>query len=137
MILRHMALTCSSEKRSDRFYKNLLGLEKSEPKILPRPLSKAIFNVDSELIMINYQGEQVHFEIFITGHSKNDGRQIEHVCLEVNDLQNFLKKCHDLDVEISQIPKGDRSLIFIRDYDGNLFEIKHKSPKEQLVQHPY
>jgi catechol 2,3-dioxygenase-like lactoylglutathione lyase family enzyme len=119
-----MALTCSSEKKSDRFYKNLLGLEKSEPKILPMPLSKAIFNVDSELMMINYQGEQVHFEIFISGHSINDGRQIEHVCLEVNDLQNFLKKCRDLDIEISQIPKGDRTLIFIRDYDGNLFEIK-------------
>jgi catechol 2,3-dioxygenase-like lactoylglutathione lyase family enzyme len=123
-----MALTCSSEKKSDRFYKNLLGLEKSEPKILPMPLSKAIFNVDSELMMINYQGEQVHFEIFISGHSINDGRQIEHVCLEVNDLQNFLKKCRDLDVEISQIPKGDRTLIFIRDYDGNLFEIKQKPP---------
>ena len=123
MLLRHMALTCSSEKKSDRFYKNLLGLEKSEPKSLPVPLSKAIFNVDSELMMINYQGQQVHFEIFITGHSIIDGRQIEHVCLEVNDLQNFLKKCRDLDVEISQIPKGDRILTFIRDYDGNLFEI--------------
>jgi hypothetical protein len=39
------------------------------------------------------------------------------------DLQ-FRKKCRDLDVEISQIPKGDRPLTFIRDYDGNLFEIK-------------
>ena len=28
MILRHVALTCSSEKKSDRFYKDLLGLDK-------------------------------------------------------------------------------------------------------------
>ncbi|MGD2188148.1 MAG: hypothetical protein PVI71_18605, partial [Desulfobacterales bacterium] len=69
MILRHAALVCSSEKKSDRFYKNLLGLEKSEPKTLPLSLSKAIFNVDAELLMVNYQGEHVHFEIFITGHS--------------------------------------------------------------------
>lgn len=129
MLLRHVALNCSSEKKSDRFYKNLLGLEKSEPKILPLTLSKAIFNVDTELMMINYQGEKVFFEIFITGHLMNDARQIEHVCLEVDDLQNFLKKCRDLDVEISQIPKGDRTLTFIRDYDGNLFEIKHKQAK--------
>jgi catechol 2,3-dioxygenase-like lactoylglutathione lyase family enzyme len=124
MLLRHMALTCSSEKKSDRFYKNLLGLQKSEPKILPIPLSKAIFNVDSELMMINYQSEQVHFEIFITDHSISDGRHIEHVCIEVDDLQNFLTKCRDLEVEIFQIPKGDRTLTFIRDYDGNLFEVK-------------
>jgi catechol 2,3-dioxygenase-like lactoylglutathione lyase family enzyme len=124
MLLRHAALTCSSEKNSDKFYKNLLGLKKSEPKILPTPLSKAIFNVDSELMMINYQGEQVHFEIFISGPSINAGRQIEHVCLEVDDLQGFLKKCRNLRVEVSQIPKRDRTLNFIRDFDGNLFEIK-------------
>jgi len=124
MILRHVALTCSSEKKSDRFYKDLLGLEKTEPKNLAQPLSKAIFNVDTELPMINYRNGQVHFEIFITGHSINNSRQIEHVCLEVDDLQGFLGKCRDLDVEISQIPKGDRILTFIRDFDGNLFEIK-------------
>ena len=124
MLLRHVALACSSENNSDRFYKDLLGLQKSEPKILPAALSRAIFNIDAELVMINYQNEPVHFEIFITGHSVNRSRQIEHTCLEVDDLPSFLKKCNELGVEISQIPKGDRTLTFIRDYDGNLFEIK-------------
>jgi catechol 2,3-dioxygenase-like lactoylglutathione lyase family enzyme len=124
MLLRHVALTCSSEKNSDRFFKTLLGLEKSEPKILPLHLSKAIFNVDTELRMINYLNEHTHFEIFITDHSINHIIQVAHVCLEVDDLQGFLKKCRDLEVDVSQIPKGDRSLTFIRDYDGNLFEIK-------------
>jgi catechol 2,3-dioxygenase-like lactoylglutathione lyase family enzyme len=125
MILRHVALTCSSEKKSDRFYINLLGLQKSEPRILPASLSKAIFNVDTELMMINYQGEKVHFEVFISNHLMIAAKQIGHVCLEVDDLQNFLKKGRDLNFKISQIPRGDRTLTFIRDYDGNLFEIKH------------
>ena len=124
MILRHVALACSSEKKSDRFYKDLLDLKKSEPKILPAALSRAIFNIDSELVMINYQNEQVHFEIFITDDSVTRSRQFEHTCLEVDDLPGFLKKCSDLGVDISQIPKGDRTLTFIMDYDGNLFEIK-------------
>ena len=124
MILRHVALTCSSEKNSDRFFKNLFGLEKSEPKILQRPLSKAIFNVDADLMMINYRDEQVHFEIFITGQSVNRIEQIGHVCLEVEDLNAFLNECHHLEIEVTPVPKGDRTLTFIRDYDGNLFEIK-------------
>ena len=124
MILRHVALMCSSEQNSDKFYKNLLGLEKSEPKFLPRALTKAIFGVDSELRIINYLDEKVHFEIFISSHSGISDEQIEHICLEVEDLQVFLKKCHELGVEVSQIPKGDRTLTFIRDLDGNLFEIK-------------
>jgi catechol 2,3-dioxygenase-like lactoylglutathione lyase family enzyme len=124
MRLQHVALTCSSEKNSDRFYKDLLGLEKSEPKSLAGPLSKAIFKVDAELLMVQYRGKEIHFEIFITDHPVNNNRQIDHVCLEVDDLKSFLKKCRDLDVKISQIPKGDRILTFIRDFDGNIFEIK-------------
>ena len=124
MLLRHVALTCSSEKKSDRFYKDLLGLQKSEPKILPVALSRDIFNIVAELVMINYRNEQVHFEIFITDHSVNHGRQVEHTCLEVDDLPDFIKKCNERGIDISQIPKGDRILTFIRDFDGNLFEIK-------------
>ena len=130
MILRHVALTSSSEKNSDKFFKNLLCLEKSEPKTLPRALSKAIFGIDSELQILNYLDEYVHFEIFICSHSMNRVRQIEHVCLEVDDLQGFLKKCRNLGVEVSQIPKGDRTLTFIRDFDGNLFEMKQMQPQK-------
>jgi hypothetical protein len=32
-----------------------------------------------------------------------------------------------LGVEITQIPKGDRTLTFIKDFDGNLFEIKRSA----------
>ena len=123
-MLRHIALTCSSEKNSDRFYKNLLGLEKSAPKILAKPLSKAIFNVAAELLMINYRGEQVHFEIFIADQSASRIEQIGHVCLEIKDLNAFLNECQRLEIEVIQVPKGDKTLTFIRDYDGNLFEIK-------------
>ncbi len=124
MILRHVALTCRSEKNSDRFFKHLLGLQKSEPQTLAVSLSKAIFDVDDELLMINYRGENVHFEIFITGQTLNRERQIGHVCLEVKDLKAFLNECRTLEFEVIQVPKGDRTLTFIRDNDGHLFEIK-------------
>ena len=126
MILRHVALTCSSEENSDRFFKNLLGLEKSEPRTLPSSLSKVIFNIDNELRMINYTGKAVHFEIFIAKDSKSSANPIAHVAIEIDDQEAFLKKCAELDVNVSQIPSGDRTLTFIRDFDGNLFEIKHK-----------
>jgi len=124
MNLRHVAIPCSSEKNSDRFFKNLFGLEKSMPKTLPSSLSRAIFNVDGELQIINYMGEDIHFEIFIAGDSERRVNPIAHVCIEIDDLETFLTKCAELDVNVSQIPKGNRTLTFIRDYDGNLFEIK-------------
>jgi len=127
MRLKHVALTCSSEEKSDKFYQGLLGLEKSEPKTIESTLSKSIFNLDSELVIINYLNEDIHFEIFIADSSSNRTRQIEHLCLEVGDLNDFLYKCKTLGVEVAQIPKGDKTLIFIKDFDGNLFEIKRSA----------
>ena len=124
MILRHVALICSSEKNSDRFFKNLFGLEKSTQKTLPPSLSRTIFNVDGELQIINYTSEDIHFEIFIADDSERIVNPIAHVCIEIDDLETFLKKCAELDVNVCQIPKNNRTLTFVRDDDGNLFEIK-------------
>jgi catechol 2,3-dioxygenase-like lactoylglutathione lyase family enzyme len=124
MILRHLALTCSSEEKSDKFYKSLLGLQKSAPKTIPPALSKALFDINSELKIINYRNEYLHFEIFFASPSKSSVRRIEHVCLEVDDLATFLEKCRTLQVNIVQVPKEDKLLTFISDDDGNLFEIK-------------
>ena len=124
MRLKHVALVSSSEERADAFYADLLGLTKSEPKILPLELSKSIFNIDRELLMVNYQDEQVHFEIFITPFDGENSPQIAHTCLQVDNLEVFLENCSKLGVDVSCIPKGDKTLTFIRDFDGNLFEIK-------------
>ena len=126
MVLGHVGLRCGSEENSDRFYKDLLGLEKSRTKTLPAFLSKSIFDIDAELNIINYLNEDLHFEIFIIERSKDSSRQIGHLCLEVDDLNDFLNKCKVLGVEAARIPKSDKTLTFIRDFDGNLFEIKEK-----------
>ena len=127
MLLKHVGLACSAVDNADKFYQDLLGLNKSEPKILPSDLSKVIFNRDSELQIINYRDETLHFEIFITGRIKEQSRQIAHLCLEVDDLPVFIEKCRGLGVKILRIPKGDKVLTFIKDFDGNLFEIKEST----------
>jgi catechol 2,3-dioxygenase-like lactoylglutathione lyase family enzyme len=124
MLLRHAGLTCSTEDNADKFYRDLLGLNKSEPKTLPSELSKAIFNLDAKLKMINYMDDKIHFEIFVTNQSSTSQRQIEHLCLEVDDLSDFLENCRSMQVEVALIPKGDKTLTFIKDFDGNLFEIQ-------------
>ena len=124
MLLKHVALVCSSEEKSDKFYENLLGLKKIRSKIIPSTLSKQIFNLDSELKIIDYAVDEIHFEVFISHRKVADDKKVEHVCLEVDDLETFLNKCNDMAVKILQIPKKEGFLTFISDYDGNLFEIK-------------
>jgi catechol 2,3-dioxygenase-like lactoylglutathione lyase family enzyme len=123
MILRHIALTCSSEQNSDKFYQDLLGLKKSEPKTIPPALSKALFDIDSELKIINYLDQNLHFEIFFTRQNTSGIRSVAHACIAVDNPTIFLEKCNALQVNVIQVPKEDKLLTFISDDDGNLFEI--------------
>ena len=124
MLLKHAGLTCSTEDKADKFYRDLLGLNKSELKTLPSDLSKAIFNLDADLKIINYMDRNIHFEIFVNNQSRTSQSQIEHLCLEVDDLAGFIAKCRSMQLEVALIPKGDKTLTFIKDFDENLFEIQ-------------
>ena len=124
MKLKHIAQVSSTEENADRLYQDLLGLKKINEKTIPASLSNAIFNVNAELKIVNYTNDTVHFEIFIsdTHHIKTDA--IGHVCLEVKNLEVFLERCRQNEIVVIQVPKGDALITFIKDVDGNLFEIK-------------
>jgi catechol 2,3-dioxygenase-like lactoylglutathione lyase family enzyme len=124
MILKHLALVCSTESGSDRFYGDLLGLQKLNSKTLSAALSKQIFKVESEYKLINYAAAGVHFEIFVGPVPYAGVNKIDHVCLEIEDMDSFLEKCRSMGIAITQIPKGNSTITFISDDDGNLFEIK-------------
>ena len=124
MNLQHVALACGSEENADKFYETLLGMKKLAPKTLPSSLSKAIFNIESDLTIVNYMNESVHFEIFIYRRPQGNDTRIDHVCLEVNDLEEFLQRCRSLGVRFWQVPKGESVVTFVSDDDGNLFEMK-------------
>ncbi len=126
MDLLHVALSASSEDRADRFYVGLLGLKKAEPKILAADISRAIFGIDRETMVINYIGGAARFEVFVSPAAPTPIRRVEHTCIAVENLPEFLRKCETLQVEVIRVPKGESLITFIKDADGNQFEVKEK-----------
>ncbi len=125
MQLKHIALVSSTEDRADRFYQTVLGLKKINQKTIPAELSHQIFNLDSELKIVNYASDKIHFEIFIADRQNLETNTINHVCLEVGNLEAFLDTCRKMEIAILQVPKADAVITFIIADDGNRFEIKH------------
>ena len=126
MKLLHVGLAASSQERADRFYADLLGLEKAEPKTLPAEIGRALFGVDHELTILNYTGPAAHFEVFVCPAAATPATRIEHACIAVENLSGFLRRCETAEVEIIRVPKGESLITFIKDADGNLFEIKEQ-----------
>ena len=65
MQLKHVALVSTSEEKSDKFYVKLLDLKRMNSKELSSSLAEQIFDIDSELKIINYANDDMHLEIFI------------------------------------------------------------------------
>jgi catechol 2,3-dioxygenase-like lactoylglutathione lyase family enzyme len=126
MRMHHAAVVCSSETNADRFYQGILGLQKIKSSILDEALSKQIFGRAHECHIILYGNEYFAIEVFVTTQAQERGHSFEHLCLEVEEREDFLTQCQSSDVEVKRIPKGDSLLAFIEDYDGNLFEVKEE-----------
>lgn len=124
MKLSHVALLCSSEQNADDFYRDILGLRRIKAFTLPRDLAGSIFGVESECPVLLYGNDQCQVEVFLANPSGETGPRFEHLCMEVEDRDAFMQSCQAANLEVSLVPKGDRFLMFVKDFDGNLFEIK-------------
>jgi catechol 2,3-dioxygenase-like lactoylglutathione lyase family enzyme len=119
-----MAIVCSSIERADRFYEGVLELKKIKSGTLDRVFGEQLFGIFQECEMILYGNEDFRIEVFVAFSDPKMKLPYVHVCLEVNDRKSFAKKCEEAGVTVKRIPSGDHVIVFIQDYDGNLFEIK-------------
>jgi len=124
MKLHHVAVVCSSLENADRFYGEILGLQQIKTSVLNRELAEKIFDTDLECQFVLYENENFTIEVFIIPAAQQKITPVAHLCLEVDNKEEFAKNCQANGLEAKQIPRGDSLLIFVKDYDGNLFEIK-------------
>lgn len=120
----HTGLAVSKEEKADRFFIDILGLEKSEPKTVDKKLAHAIFGIDHELRMIHYRSGSVDYEVFVNQGYEVREKQVTHSCIQVTDLSILVTKCRDAGLRVVQIPKASGVVTFISDFDGNQFEVK-------------
>ena len=122
---KHIALLYSDRKKAEIFFNKILGIELSKSFTLSKELSKEIFNIDEKVTVDVYSNSDNYFEVFIT--SKKTNYSYEHTCIEVNNKDDFFNRCRTYKIEPIFVKKGEKYLMFIRDFSGNLFEIKEKN----------
>ena len=124
----HLALARTSEKTSDRFYVGLLGLEKRREKQVDAELCHALFGVARAHRLIDYAGDGVQFEVFLVPPGERPPAGVAHVCLEVGEAASLVARCQAAGLEVREVVRGERRVIFVVDEDGNLYEIKQATP---------
>lgn len=120
----HSGLTVSTEDNADRFFMGILGLEKLASKTLARGVAKAIFGLDTDLLVLQYRSGTVHYEVFVVQGFKAPEGQLAHSCLKLADLEGVLRRCRQGGAKVITAEKASGVVTFVSDYDGNLFELK-------------
>ena len=127
MRLVHAALVSRSLINAERFFEQILGLQKVKDATLPKDLTQKIFNRPLECRALVYSGSGFAIEVFVSDAVKPPTDPLEHLCLEVEDREDLLERCRAAGLSVNRVPKGDSLLVFIEDFDGNLYEIKERT----------
>lgn len=124
MRLHHVGVACSSQENAERFYGGMLGLRKIKTSPLSEALADRIFHIAEECQIILYANETLSVEVFVPSSPVRTAPSFAHLCLQVESKDEFTRRCREMGLAVNLIPKGESQLTFVRDYDGNLFEIK-------------
>jgi catechol 2,3-dioxygenase-like lactoylglutathione lyase family enzyme len=122
--LQHVALQYTDSKKADIFFTKILGLTLEKEFCLSEDLSDRIFGIKENVDIKIYGDKQIKFEIFFSQKPKNIG--FEHICIEIQDKERFIERCNKYDIKPIFVKKGEKILLFIKDYADNLFEIKER-----------
>ena len=123
-VFKHVALHYKDRKQAEDFFTKILGLPLLKTFSLTKELSDEIFGINEEVTIDVYANEDSYFEVFITQNQTKHG--YEHVCIEVNNKDEFIERCKQQGIEPKFVKKGDKTLLFIKDHANNLYEIKHR-----------
>ena len=117
----HIALTYENKKDAEIFFKKILGLELTKSFTLSEKLTKDLFGIIEEIEVDVYSNESSYFEIFYS--KRKNIHFFDHTCIKVNNKEDFIKKCKVNSIKPIFIKKGVKTLLFVKDFAGNLFEI--------------
>ena len=123
-LFNHVALQCNDKEKVETFFTEILGLPIKEKFTVSRELSETIFDIDESVDVKVYGNNETRFEIFITQTEEKCG--YGHVCIEIDNKKKFIDRCKQYGIMPMVITKGGKNLLFVRDFTGNLFEIKEK-----------
>ena len=122
--LNHVALQYTDEEKAETFFTKILGLPQKKKFILSPELSETIFGIKENVEIRVYEKLGTRFEVFITPTNKKPG--YNHTCIEINDKKEFINRCKKHGIKPNIIKKDNKKLLFIKDFSGNLFEVKEK-----------
>ncbi len=125
MKLEHIALSVTDTEEIKNFYFNILEMEEVKSFVLNKELANNIFKIEKEVLVFLLQKDKLFFEIFVTNMQNN--QSYNHVCIAIQKREELVEKAIKQGYICIRIKRDMFDLIFIKDKNGNIFEIKESN----------
>ncbi len=125
MELNHIGITNKSEEQALLFYRDFLGLEKTREILLAPELSEQLFSLSQQIKVLVFEKTGMKVEVFISDfHHANPN--FTHFGIMLDNFSEVIEKARHFNVNIITGRHKDKTVYFLKDFSGNLIEIKQK-----------
>jgi catechol 2,3-dioxygenase-like lactoylglutathione lyase family enzyme len=128
MLLNHIGLVNRDEEDAILFYQDFLGLDKTRDFMVSSELAKQLFGMSREIKVLVFEKETFKIEVFISPEYTVSSPRLNHLGISVNDLNQFIQTAGKKGIQVIFGNHAGKTVYFIKDYSGNLVEIKQKHP---------
>ena len=126
MELNHLGVTNKSAEQAIRFLSGFLGLEKTREILLPPELSEQLFSLSQEIKVIVFEKPGIKIEVFISDF-QHANPNFTHFGMMLDNFTEVTEKAQRSHVDLIIGKHKDKTVYFLKDFSGNLIEIKQKS----------
>ncbi len=126
MELNHIGITNKNEEQALRFYQDFLGLEKTREINLAPELSEQLFSIFQEIKVLVFEKPGLKVEVFISDF-QHANPNFTHFGLMLDNFAAVTEKARQSHVELIIGKYKEKTVYFLKDFSGNLIEIKQKS----------
>jgi catechol 2,3-dioxygenase-like lactoylglutathione lyase family enzyme len=127
MFFDHVGIMNEDEDKAVRFYRDILGLEKTKESSVSPELARQLFSIDREIKMLVFGKGDLKVEIFIVPELSLSNPSVPHFCLLAPDLGALLEKAKKEGVKVISAERGGGTVHFVEDFSGNRIELKPKA----------
>lgn len=124
MLLNHVGVFNKNREDALGFYRDFLGFEFTRETAVPRELSEQLFTVSRDITMMVFEKNGIKVEVFICPECRQPSPHLSHTGFLLENFPEVLTKASKSGVDLITGRTKDKTVYFIRDFSGNLIEIK-------------
>lgn len=126
-MIAHIAVTVSSKEYGEEFFKEVLQCKYMYSYGIDASTASSLFGIDKPSYVNIYMSGEGWIEVFVLEGYKKRQKNFDHICFRFDDIPGVVARGQKLGYTFLRHKKADKTVLFIQDKDGNLYELKKKN----------